>query len=821
MKKLLGSHIISIKRFAKLDAVIKKLKALRSSVEQHKSDAVNRALLELIDEHPEPCFLLPAVLEFVQRVDEEKILSHYNFTSFETWLNQFSGLDFEQNYHVRAKLAGKWVERSDYQALFPIGMGKVYEGTHFVTAHKSPDLDTTVASFWGWLDAFAARVGDGLHIWNLPDGPPASQIEIDWIFRDIFGSAVFTHLPKTRTMLTLTGADLLTQQGLHRKTLTDSVTEIDHNRDLNAIVVVDDRGFYLGDWRSTDVEGVRQVVISLSACLRWFENSLHLSWITLFAKKSLRLQEIEPKLNQLLQLQVGACEPDLEFSRLQKEQVDAFLRQIVGVKEGLKADFETLARHLSKLVDLPFTGLKGLLDRMRKGRLFDAKGHLIENRPRIFAFLEKAIQNLHQAIIQIRSRLEKLDIALATKYEVFGHRPNTVTSRSDVEEIQAKMGTYFYLTVVHADHDQFFPVGIIQASNLRKERLGTVSLRDFCNRDEMGIPSYLDVISVIDHHKSAIQTYAPPTAIVSDAQSSNTLVAQKAFEINDASHHKPHFIHPDREFVEYLHFLYAILDDTDLLSKVSAVDVQCVAELLNRLKTLSSGKKSVVVSLRDLKRGRDFPKKAAMRILQNEEMYSLYRKVYQYREKEVQSNMALCAKGEPSNFFADTKEQNGCCRVGQTKMFAANIPSFEKHSLSLQRAWLQKAQQIQQEKRQVDLHIHMISTIVNADEVYQGTAGQYTHKDELWLWIPNEEIAIEHLKHFLSAFQFSLGLKDNPLTIEFLGANAADLAHIFKESFLAVPSSQLKKGVPIAVLKYKAGSLNSRKAMVSPFLPSL
>ena len=35
-------------------------------------------------------------------------------------------------------------------------MGKIYEGTHFVTAHKSPDLDTTIASFWGWLDAFAA-----------------------------------------------------------------------------------------------------------------------------------------------------------------------------------------------------------------------------------------------------------------------------------------------------------------------------------------------------------------------------------------------------------------------------------------------------------------------------------------------------------------------------------------------------------------------------------------------------------------------------------------------------------------------------------------
>ncbi len=37
---------------------------------------------------------------------------------------------------------------------------------------------------------------DGLHVWNLPGGPPSSQIEIDLIFRDLFGPAVFSHLPK-------------------------------------------------------------------------------------------------------------------------------------------------------------------------------------------------------------------------------------------------------------------------------------------------------------------------------------------------------------------------------------------------------------------------------------------------------------------------------------------------------------------------------------------------------------------------------------------------------------------------------------------------
>lgn len=821
MKKILGDHQITIQFFDRLDAVFKKLKGLKGLVDRKRSEKVNRALLELIQEEAEPCFLLPAVLEFVRRVDEEKILHHYTFTSFEIWLNQVSGLSFEENYRVRARIAGKWIERSDYQVLFPIGMGKVYEGTHFVTAHKSPDLDTTIASFWGWLDAFAARVSEGLHMWNLPDGPPSSQIEIEWIFRDLFGSAVFTHLPKTRTMLNLTGNDLMTQKGLQRKTFADSIAEIDHDRDHNAVLIVDEEGFFLGDWRSSDVESVRQVIILLSSCLRWFENSLHLHLISAFAKEKLHLDDIAMVLKRLLAMKLESCEPAAEFSTKQFQQVDDFLKQVLGIKKGLASDFEDLASELSKLGEIPFGGVEGLLGKMKKAGLFDKQGKLIDERPRIFTFLEGAIQGLHLAIVKIRARMEKLDVALKTKFEVFGHHPNTVTVRSDVEEIRNQITNYTYLTVVYPDHGRLFPVGVIQAADLRKATLGTVSLRDFCNRDEMGIPPYLEVISVIDHHKTALNTFAPPMAILSDAQSSNTLVAQKAFEINDGNRKRPHYIHPQREYVEYLHFLYGIIDDTDLLSKVSSLDVQCVASLLNRLKSLASGKKQKIIDLEDLPRDRNFPKKAAERILQNEDMYSLYRKVYQHREKEVEKNLSLCSKGEASNLFADTKEQNGCCRVGQTKIFASSVRQFEKQVNDIRHVWLQKAMKVHKEKPEIDLHIHMISTIVNAEEVYQGTIGKYKHQDELWIWISSKEISVEHLKRFLSSFQSSPGLKNNLLEVEFLGPNADELAMIFKESFLDIPQKKVKKDLPIAVLKYKAGSLNSRKAMVSPFLPML
>ncbi len=824
MEKLLGDHQITVQFFDGLDVLIQELKGLKKLVDRKRSEEVNRALLTLIQRESEPCFLLPAVLEFVRRIDEEKILHHYTFTSFEIWLNQFSGLSFEENYRVRAKIAGKWVERGDYQALFPIGMGKIYKGTHFVTAHKSPDLDSTIASFWGWLDAFAARVSEGLHIWNLPDGPPASQIEIEWIFRDLFGAAVFTHLPKTRTMLNLTGNDLMTQKGMQKKTIADSIAEVDHGKDhgAGAVVVVDDEGFFLGDWRATDVERVRQVIILLSSCLRWFENSLHLYLISAFAREKLHIDDIVSILKRLLGMKLHSCEPALEFTKKQKEQVDDFLVRVLKMQKGLDSPFEEFASELCKLSDVPFGNVEGLVAKMKKANLFDKNGKLIDNRPRIFAFLEEAIQGLHLGIVKIRSRMEKLDIALKTKFEVFGHRLNAVTVRSDIEEIRNKMGGYPYLTVGYPDQGRLYPVGVIQASDLRRGTLGTVSLRDFSNRDEMGIPPYLEVISVIDHHKTSLNTFIPPMAILSDAQSSNTLVALKAFEINDANRKRPYYIHPQREYLEYLHFLYGIIDDTDLLSKVTPLDVQCVASLLNRMKSLALGKKTKVIDLEGLPRDRNFSKKGAARILQNKEMYSLYRKVYHCREKEVEKNIALCAKGESSTLFADTKEQNGCCRVGQTKVFAANIRQLKNHVGDIRRAWLQKAVKVHKEKSEVDLHMHMISTIVSAEEVYRGITGKYSHRDELWIWIPPQvEMAVEHLRRFLSSFQSSPGLKSNSLEVEFLGVNADELALIFTESFLDIPQKKVKKNLPLAVLKFRAGSLNSRKAMVSPFLPTL
>jgi hypothetical protein len=283
------------------------------------------------------------------------------------------------------------------------------------------------------------------------------------------------------------------------------------------------------------------------------------------------------------------------------------------------------------------------------------------------------------------------------------------------------------------------------------------------------------------------------------------------------------FIDPVREFVEYLHFLYGIFDDTDLLTKISQRDVECVAHLINRLKSLMMQKEVEVIALDDIPRDKDFARKAAERILQNPDVYSLYRKIYLAKEDAVENNIILCAKKQPSTLFNDTKEQNGCARVGQTKMFSRNYSTFDKHAEAVRKCWYDNAFDFYREHKEVDLHLQMISTIAGAEDLFSGTEGEYKHKDELWIWIPFTEQSIEHLKVFLNAFRSAPQIQKNGLSVEFSGDKAKGYEQIFTESFLPVPKKIVsgKGTLPIAILKYKAGLINSRKAMISPYLPKL
>lgn len=858
-KKTLGDHQLALTEFKDLDLKQFQTKEFKELNAYDKHDRVCNYLTECILNADVPAFLLGAVVRFITRVCQEGIIARFNFQSYELWLNQFSGRPLDENTLIRSKIMGKNVPRDAYQVFFPIGMDKTYPGTHFVAAHASPDLDTTVASFWGWVDAFAARVGTGLHIWNVPGGSPSAQVEIDLLFNQYFGDGVFSALAKTGLSLNLSSYDLMTQQGVMKKQLNEPALSLDHERNQNAIVLIDNEGYYIGDWRTMDVEGVRQVISLLGTCLSWFENNLHVRLISLFAKPDLTLDEVHPFIEEIVSRTIKTCDPAREFTPRQQTYLSDYLTKVLGIEKGFDATFQELALAFEKNQIASFASLMETIQTSLESDLFDNSGKLQENRPLIFEHLKTIVGKLEEFMLQVASYVEKLALAFKVKTEVFGFKPSYLSHRADIDEIKLKLGNYPYLTVNYLDDEgRHVPVGIVRSSSLSKDILGTVTLRDFSNREESKIPSYLEVISVIDHHKTTLETLSPPMALICDAQSSNALVAELTFSINDrystngmtleqieeqlktldgsspqdlrlqrrllkrkiaALSANGHYIDPTREALEYLHFLHAIFDDTDLLTKVSDRDVTTVKELINRLKSLSEKKEIEVVNFDDIPRDSTHTRQCAKRLLQNEEMYSLYSKVYLQREQHIEKEIKALAGGKSSLLFEDTKIQNGCARVGQTKIFAKNYGSLLKHITSMRTNWLENAQAVYSEHKDIVLHIQMVSTIASAEELFKGSDCEYNHNDEMWIWMPDTELGLAYLKSFLNAFRSSPRAQKIH-DVEFLGSNHKTFAQAFKESFIELPTKTSDQNLPIAVLRYSAGAINSRKAQITPYLPT-
>jgi hypothetical protein len=866
---LLGEIQITPDRFPAIESVIETFKdeqflALSWRKQFRK---INEALCKLIVDSPHPSFLLSSVLDFIERINHNGIAKEsYNLALFEFWLTNFSNLSDAENYEIRAKIAGKYVPRSDYQGIFPIGMNKAYSGSHFVIAHLSPDIDTMIASFWGWLDAFAARIGTALHQWFLPDGPPDSPFTL--IFQEMIGKDLFNSIPRTTSSLSLTSIDLVNQRNLIKlsgETLTSNLISQEYSG--KAIVLVDELGHYLGDWHPADLESTRQITIPFKACLRWFENNLHANLISCFAKDQLSSDILSECLSDVVNTKIKDCEPALEFNDKQIKLLDVFFKKIFKLDKGLESSYRDLNLALKMQLNGKMADFQTELKNLHSSSIFNENGFLIEARPKIFDLLKNMITLLDKAMLEARNYVDRLDIQLRIKQDVLGIPPSYLTLQSDVEEMRVKMEHLDYLTVVIQEtDDKLFPIGIVHSSDLMRNNLGTVTFRDFCNLEEVKMSSYFEVISVMDHHKNALKTSTVPAAIIADVQSCNILLAEQAFLINDryslgglakdqidnqikkltslsdctsselriqqrllqrklaANYHSSYFIHPKREYCEYLCFLQAILDDTDLLTKVSVRDLTCIAELLNRLKSLSIGQEVEIISFDDIPRDKDFILKASQRILQQPDMYSIYKHVYQLKEQSIAANLELCIKGKDSNIFIDAKEQNGCARVGQTKLFKQNYPYFLEHAMEIRKTWLKKSQSVHNEQPEIDLHMHMISTIASAEEVYNSQIGPYTHLDELWLWIPETQSALIHLKSFLTNFQFGAKKALEQLSLEFIGKKSLDKVQIFSQTFPEAKQSFTEDKLTeysIAVLRFKAGKLNSRKSMISPFLPRL
>lgn len=789
----------------------KNLDVFANSLTEKNQNNFFKSILSTILSIKEPVFLLPALLQAFESAKEPISLS-----SFEFWMNQFSSLSDEEQLEVRGKITGKYVPRDTYQQFFPIGMNKYYPGTHFVCAHLSPDLDTTVASFIGWLDSFAARVGLGQHLWSLPGGP--SEPSIIHLFEKLWGKGVFQSIARSAPTLTLGAMDLCTREGMEEVTGAISMITIDKGLHEKATLYVNEEGKFLGDWHSRDAEVVRPVMFLFKALLRKFESLFYIRILRFFADPEANLEKCTKVFDDTFLMQL--CESEKGYLDDDKTDLNLFLKKILVVDLGLNATFADLGDAFQKLGYPHLNAFKDLVKNLTVNPLFDSNGNLKEDRPLIFQTIETLIQGLKKAILECNQFTELLSTAINLKSQLNNNASYALTMNSTIEEIRTKMENQDYLPVLSGDKEGK-PIGIIPRNALSKAPLGTVSLRDFSNFDEVHMASYLNVISVIDHHKSTLRTQTPPLIIVGDAQSCNTLVAEQLFIINEKYGIKTEasFIHKDREIAEYFSCLYAIIDDTDFLSKVSARDIDCVASLLNNLKTLIHQK--TCIDLSDIPRNHNFIKSGARRILKSPDMFSIYDKIIESRQIRTENALQHIETYGFDFLCSDTKDQNGCARIGQSKLFPANFSLFENKKSLFSSEWCKKAKQIYQAQKDLALHLQMISTIPSSQDLFSGVAENYTHLDELWIWIPeNSSHAKALLATFLNSLLESPNIRDKVIKIEVHDGKEGDLESIFRHNFLPLPVEAISgKKENIAVIYVKAGTMNSRKSMVSPYLP--
>jgi hypothetical protein len=827
----LGNHLFEHESFPDVEKVIASLGDGMES-EADRREAVNRALLDLIEKAPYESFLLPAVVDFCDRVARAALLFNYAFADFELWLNGRSGLGAEANECLRGRIVGKYLPRDEYQAYFPIGMGRYYAGSHFVSAHNPPDFDTTVASFWGWVDAFAARVSKNVHWWNLPGG--AAPAQTTSLLEELIGSPLFSVIPADRTELCVTARDLLRQKGLEKTSGEIPLSSLDLDRHDRLVVLTDNYGYYRGCFRSCDVEPFHLAALLLRNVWRWLEDRVQAGLLQLSATLESGSSTAVQSIQEALQTCFNQTEVIAELPTGHAALLESILCNFFALEKGLTSRYEDLLVRLHALSVADFDTPRTLLQ---------AAG--VE----AVAALQEAWQ---EPLAAFRRYCDRLDVAVALKYRVLEQSLEFVTADADLAQIREQLISHHLIPVVAPTRGgDFLPIGVISAVDLQRKSLSTATLRDFCNREEVKIPVHIEVISIIDHHRASLQTAAAPTVLLGDVQSCNVLVAEQAFALNDryslgrieatagqpdhprlahrltqrrlaAASRGPYFVHPTREAAEYLSFLYAILDDTDLLSRVSTRDVLCIASLLNRLKSLAAGEEVECVSFDDLPRGPTFARLAARRLLENEDMYQFYREIYRQAEAQVERQLACCLEGLPSEIFLDAKEQKGCARVGQTKVFANNFPSLHAGMDRLRQLWVDQAIELHRHQPQLQLHLHMITTLSGAEELHTGKSEGYRHSDELWIWVPSQEEGWTKLTAYLRGFGAAPEITGQEVRVELWGPRMEQLQPLFASHFS--PEKIFYGGTaglaqPIAVLLFGPTTISSRKLSITPYIP--
>lgn len=829
-----------------------------------RSHQVNEVCLKLIQQESRSQYVFSNLLHYICWVNENSLLeAPYHLNAFERWLNQHSELGYEANRHIRGIITGKYIPREEFQCLFPVGQHKVHPGAHTVTAHNPPDLDSTTASFISWLDAFACRVGSTLSIWNVPYGKPGPLISR--LFELIYGEGIFPYCSRDKSVISPIAVDVLQQDRFIKAKPGSSIRDVDHNRNENHIILTDHEGFYIGDWRVADVDAVSRIQRLLNICMHMYEKDLVLTLSELFSKKNVSKEYCKETITSFLKRQVPESELEFHhFNRDERRQLDDYLRKVLNMPNGGTTSMEEFFEAMDELAGCSFTLFKDQLQKLLQDDLYDASGILEESQDTLFTILHHTFKALISSIKKLRDHLDRIDVAIQIKQKVLGNLPNYVLTSSSLNEITKQIKDYRHITAAfRSKSGKLVPVGVIHREDIELSTQGTVSFRDFCNHDEIQLDKSLEVISAVDHHKSSLSSKSAMVLNVADVQSSNIIIAEQAFKLNDRysahgqskesveeqwnelssqepssktmrllgrlmfkkqfyqSTNNNYFIDPQRELHEYLLCLNAILDDTDLLVKCGWRDILITAELINRIKSLQLGYEIEILSIEDYPRDKKNLKKAIQDVLNNEDMVSFYGHIYEYREQLLDNIICQNGSSKHAEIFEDCKIQNRACSISQFKLFCKNQQGFQENRVEIMNSWLKHNQQIASRYHETDLYMHMLSTIPGHNDKKDSEE----HRDEIWITsaLAREE-SISRLKQFFTLFKNSPKYQNLNLKFHL----EADQEH--KHSSLielleritpqtSIPFVEAKVGEPILVMTFKKGALNSRKADITPYLP--
>ncbi len=612
-----------------------------------------------------------------------------------------------------------------------------------------------------------------------------------------------------------------------------------------------------------DVDQVQSIVARFWRMITDHQNSFHIGLISLFAKPDLKKLDLENFSKRILSTKFADCSCSVEFSSDHRKALDKFLKMVVGVKKGFSCTYLELLTAFEE--EFSFGLLKNELTSLSQRPFFNSDGLVLENRGLLFLEIQKLVVSQKDEYKRLLRHFDTLNIAHKVKRNVLGLEANYLSHLSEIDQIQKQMNDYSHLTVNYKEGDDLFILGVIHAADIKQKSLATASWNDFSNPLETDARSEIEVISYVDHHKSDVQTVKPATGIVMDAQSSNSIYANLLMEINDQystggmtleeveeqikvvakdlsfspnmrilqrllnrkeafmqNRRNNFYVSKDREILEYLQCVYAILDDTDLLTKVTGYDVKTMCSLINRLKSLMLNKEVEVVNFDNIEEeDKHYVQKTAKKLLQTRDLYSIYSMTCSAKEAAIEEVITDTVKrgAYDSAFFQDTKILNQYACVGQHKHFIKNASIFNRRGSELNKIWTHRCKELYKANLDLKLFIFMISTISSAEELFSDKIENPTYKDEVWFWLPENDNRAESLfKKFVSNLTHSYPLENEALEVVF-HSKRKDLVEICEEAIVRpFDKAYHKLDKDVMILKVPQKKLVSRKGQISPHL---